>query len=56
MVVAATFLTLIEKLGKAKTLAFCFGFRGNNLLLSFVPETKGCTLEQIEEHLRSGRI
>ncbi|MCU0652309.1 MAG: sugar porter family MFS transporter [Candidatus Omnitrophica bacterium] len=57
MLVAATFLTLTEKLGKAGTfwlfaalsvvgIAFCY---------LFVPETKGFTLEEIEEHLHSGK-
>lgn len=57
MVVAATFLTLIEKLGKAETfwLFALVSVAGIIYCYLFVPETKGCTLEQIEEHLRSGR-
>jgi len=57
MIVAATFLTLIEKLGKAGTfwLFALISVAGVIYCYLFVPETKGCTLEQIEEHLRSGR-
>ncbi|MFA6321425.1 MAG: sugar porter family MFS transporter [Candidatus Omnitrophota bacterium] len=57
MIVAATFLTMTEKLGKAGAfwfygivcvigIAFCY---------FFVPETKGHTLEKIEAYLRSGK-
>ena len=57
MVVAATFLTLTEKLGRAGAfwlygavcaigIVFCY---------FFVPETKGHTLEKIETYLRSGK-
>jgi MFS transporter, SP family, galactose:H+ symporter len=56
-VVASTFLTLTEKLGKSGAfwfyalvclvgIAFCY---------FYVPETKGHTLEQIEKYLRSGK-
>jgi len=57
MIVAATFLTLIEKLGKAGTfwLFALISVAGVIYCYLFVPETKGCTLEQIEEHLHSGR-
>ena len=57
MLVAATFLTLIEKLGKAGTF-WLFAFIcviGIVFCYFFVPETKGYTLEEIEEHLHSGR-
>jgi len=57
MIIAATFLTLINKLGKANTfwlfallsvggIAFCY---------FFVPETKGHSLEKIEQHLRHNK-
>lgn len=57
MIVASTFLTLIEKLGKAGAfwfyavvcvigMVFCF---------FYVPETKGHTLEEIEDHLKSSK-
>ncbi len=56
-VVASTFLTLTEKLGKAGTfwfyaiicaigIAFCY---------LYVPETKGHSLEEIEAHLRKNK-
>lgn len=57
MVVAYTFLTLTDKLGKAGT----FWFYGAVCVLGiifcyfYVPETKGHTLENIEAHLRSGK-
>lgn len=57
MIVAATFLTLTEKLGKAGA----FWFYGVVCILGivfcrfYVPETKGHTLEEIEAHLHSGK-
>jgi hypothetical protein len=56
MLVAATFLTLTEKLGKAGTfwLFSSISIIGIAYCYYFVPETKGYTLEQIEEHLHSG--
>ncbi|MDD3905779.1 MAG: sugar porter family MFS transporter [Candidatus Omnitrophica bacterium] len=57
MVVAATFLTLTDKLGKAGA----FWFYGAVCIIGiifcyfFVPETKGHTLENIEAYLRSGK-
>jgi sugar porter (SP) family MFS transporter len=57
LAVAVTFLTLVAALGRAETFwlygviavaAWIFCYR-------LVPETKGKTLEQIEEHWRSGR-
>ncbi|MDD5495661.1 MAG: sugar porter family MFS transporter [Candidatus Omnitrophica bacterium] len=57
MIVAATFLTLMEKLGKpgAFWLYGALSVAGIIFTYLFVPETKGKTLEQIEEHLRSGK-
>jgi sugar porter (SP) family MFS transporter len=54
--VAMTFLTLIEKLGKAGTfwLYAVLGILGWIFCYIFMPETKGYTLEQIEEHWRKG--
>lgn len=54
--VAMTFLTLIEKLGKAGTfwLYAVLGIIGWVFCYIFMPETKGYTLEQIEEHWRKG--
>ncbi|MFA5094123.1 MAG: sugar porter family MFS transporter [Candidatus Omnitrophota bacterium] len=56
MLVAATFLTLTDKLGKAGTFwlfaAVCLA--GIVYCYLCVPETKGLTLEQIEEHLHKG--
>lgn len=55
MIVAATFLTLIDKLGKAGTFWLFAAVSAVGIIYCylFVPETKGCTLEHIEEHLRS---
>ncbi|MFA5105309.1 MAG: sugar porter family MFS transporter, partial [Candidatus Margulisiibacteriota bacterium] len=57
MLVAATFLTLTEKLGKAGTfwLFAAISVFGIVFCYFFVPETKGLTLEEIEQHLKSGR-
>lgn len=57
MLVAATFLTLTEKLGKAGTfwLFSIISVLGIIFCYYYVPETKGYTLEEIEEHLHSGR-
>jgi sugar porter (SP) family MFS transporter len=54
--VAMTFLTLIEKLGKAGTfwLYAILGIAGWIFCYIYIPETKGYTLEQIEEHWRKG--
>jgi SP family galactose:H+ symporter-like MFS transporter len=57
MVVAATFLTFIEKLGKTGVF-WLYGFvaiLGILFCYLFVPETKGLTLEKIEDHLYSGK-
>lgn len=57
MLVAATFLTLTDKLGKAGTfwLFAIICIAGIIFTYFFVPETKGYTLEEIEEHLHSGK-
>ncbi|MDD2680367.1 MAG: MFS transporter, partial [Candidatus Omnitrophica bacterium] len=57
MLVAATFLTLTDKLGKAGTfwLFALISIAGIVYCYFFVPETKGYTLEEIEQHLHSGR-
>jgi len=57
MLVAATFLTLTEKLGRPGTfwLFALISIIGIIYCYFYVPETKGHTLEQIEEHLYSGR-
>ncbi|MDD5428893.1 MAG: MFS transporter, partial [Candidatus Omnitrophica bacterium] len=57
MIVASTFLTLTEKLGKAGA----FWFYGAVCVIGivfcylYVPETKGYTLEKIEQYLKSGK-
>ena len=57
MIVAATFLTIIDKLGKPGTFWLYAGVAvfGIIFCLLFVPETKGRSLEEIEEHLHSGK-
>ncbi|MFA5168350.1 MAG: sugar porter family MFS transporter [Candidatus Omnitrophota bacterium] len=57
MLVAATFLTLTETLGKAGTFWLFAGVSVFGIIFCyfFVPETKGFTLEEIEQHLKSGR-
>jgi len=57
LLVAATFLTIVQKLGKPG--AFWL-YAGLTVLATifcwlFIPETKGHTLESIEEHLKSGK-
>jgi len=56
-VVALTFLKLIERMGKAETFWLYAGISlvGLFFCILFVPETKSRTLEEIEEHLHSGR-
>lgn len=57
MIVASTFLTLTEKLGKGGAFWFYAAvcIAGIVFCYLFVPETKGCTLEKIEDYLRSGK-
>jgi len=57
MLVAATFLTLTESLGKAGTfwLFAVLSVAGIAFCYLFVPETKGYTLEEIEQYLHSGK-
>lgn len=56
MLVALTFLTLIQTLGASGTfLIYCaISLVGMVFIYFFVPETKHITLEQIESHLQSG--
>jgi sugar porter (SP) family MFS transporter len=56
LIIAMTFLTLIEKLGRAQTfwLYAILSIAGWLFCYFVVPETKGYTLEQIEEHWRKG--
>ncbi len=57
MIVAATFLTLVEKLGKSGAFWFYAIVSVGGIIFChlFVPETKGQSLEGIEEHLKSGK-
>jgi len=57
LVVAMTFLTLIEKVGRAGTFWVYGGIciAGWFFCYFFVPETKGHSLEEIEEHWHSGK-
>jgi len=57
MIVAATFLTIIEKLGKPGTFWLYAGVAVFGIIFCFlfVPETKGRSLEDIEKHLQSGK-
>ena len=54
--IAMTFLTLIDKLGKPGTfwLYGALGIAGWLFCFFFIPETKGKTLEGIEQHWRRG--
>jgi SP family galactose:H+ symporter-like MFS transporter len=57
LIIALTFLTLIQLLGRSGTF-WCYAIVGILALIftySYVPETKGRTLEQIEEHWRGGK-
>ncbi len=56
-IVASTFLTLTEKLGKSGAfwLYAAVSVAGLFYVKYFVPETKGITLEGIEQYLRSGK-
>ncbi|MDD5086027.1 MAG: sugar porter family MFS transporter [Candidatus Omnitrophica bacterium] len=57
MIVAATFLTLTQRLGASGAFWFygVMAIGGLFFTYFFVPETKGHTLEDIEKYLRSGR-
>ncbi|NQU95071.1 MAG: sugar porter family MFS transporter [Candidatus Omnitrophica bacterium] len=57
LLVASTFLTLINKLGKAGAFWFyaVVSIGGIIFCFLFVPETKGQTLENIEKHLKDGK-
>lgn len=57
MIVAATFLTLTEKLGKGGAFWFYAAMCVVCIIFCrlFVPETKGRTLEDIEAYLKSGK-
>jgi MFS transporter, SP family, galactose:H+ symporter len=57
LIVAVSFLTLTQVLGKAGTFWLFGGVTIGAWFFAFflVPETKGKTLEQIEEHWRSGK-
>lgn len=57
MLVALTFLTLIELMGPSHTF-WLYAFLcilGGFFVYFIVPETKGCSLEHIEQNLRLGR-
>ena len=57
LLVAATFLTIVQKLGKpgAFWLYAVLTVLAAIFCWLFIPETKGHTLESIEEHLKSGK-
>jgi len=57
MIVAATFLTLIEFFGTSATFAIYMAGSLISVLfvIFYVPETKGVTLEHIEANLYAGR-
>lgn len=57
MIVAMTFLTLIQFLGASGTfiLYFVISLIGLWFVYKFVPETRGVSLEQIEDHLYQGK-
>lgn len=57
MIVAVTFLTLIEYLGASGTfiLYFVISIIGLWFVKAYVPETRGVSLEQIEDHLYQGK-
>jgi MFS transporter, SP family, galactose:H+ symporter len=57
LIIALTFLTLIQILGKSGTFWFyaIVGFLAWIFCYKLVPETKGHTLEEIESHWRSGK-
>jgi hypothetical protein len=57
LVVAVTFLTLVKVLGHASTFLLygVITIGAWFFIYKLVPETKGKTLEQIEEHWRKGK-
>jgi SP family galactose:H+ symporter-like MFS transporter len=57
LVVALTFLTLIQAVGKSGTflLYALIGIGAWIFVYLLLPETKGRTLEEIEEHWRMGK-
>jgi MFS family permease len=57
LIVALSFLTLTQVLGKPATFWLYCGFTAASWLFAFylVPETMGKTLEQIEAHWRAGK-
>ncbi|MBB2174453.1 sugar porter family MFS transporter [Gluconacetobacter johannae] len=57
MIVGATFLTLLDRLGQGQTFWLYAGLNALFvvLVLLFVPETKGLSLERIEHELMAGR-
>jgi hypothetical protein len=57
LIVALSFLTLTEVVGKAATFWLYAAISIGAWLFAFflVPETKGKTLEEIEAYMRSGR-
>lgn len=57
LLVTATFLTMIQFIGTSGTfsLYLCLSILSIFFVYFYVPETKGVSLEQIEEHLMSGK-
>ncbi|MFX1366314.1 MAG: sugar porter family MFS transporter [Promethearchaeota archaeon] len=57
LIIALTFLTLIQLLGRSGTFWFyaIVGIMALIFTYIYVPETKGRTLEEIEEHWRGGK-
>jgi SP family galactose:H+ symporter-like MFS transporter len=57
LVVALTFLTLVSTLGRSETfwLYALIGIAAWVFIFKLVPETKGRSLEEIEEHWRAGK-